>query len=150
MSGQLPKSGNVELHVMWRETDTRVDVLRARVREGVDVMAASEFARWLRGSGVLGMLQRAESKGPLPVRGLELAAKVERLVSECGDWFAHHERSNTKPHPQIPQSELEAIHEQLRTINAHLGDLLPQVSAEPPTILQVGGASTPAQRAASP
>jgi len=113
----------VNLHVIWRETNTRVDVLRARVREGVDVMAASEFARWLQFSGVLRLLR--EQPYPLPCRRAELTGKVEQLVAECGDWFANHERSNVQPHPQIPRTELERISAQLNGLTAAVAKLTP-------------------------
>jgi len=116
----------VTLHILWRETNNRVDVLRARVREGTDVMHASEFSRWLQFSGILRLLQ--EQPLPLPCRRAELEGKVEQLVAECGDWFANHERSNVQPHPQIPRTELERI-------NAQLNDLAAAVSRlAPPTI----------------
>jgi len=128
---------NVDLHVLWRETDTRVDVLARRVREGVDVQAASEFCRWLRNSGVLGVLAHHERGMPLPVCGCELNRKVERLISACGEWFSLHERSNAQPHPQVPRSELETINAQLAQITKRLDSL----GAQPATlqIIQGGG-----------
>jgi len=131
-SGRLEQSPNVRAmdcltpvhaHVMWRETNTRIDVFLRRVREGVDVTAASEFSRWLQWSGVLRLLEGCEAPMPLPVRAAELKQKTSDLVALCGEWFADHERSNSKPHPSVPKSELEAINEQLRNINATLGEL---------------------------
>jgi len=118
-----PEFTKVHAHVLWRATDTRLDVLAARVREGLDVDAASEFARWLQNSGVLRLLKPFEAGMPLPCRATELSEKAERLVSACGEWFADHERSNIKPEPTVPRSQLEAINEQLRNINATLGEL---------------------------
>jgi len=120
MSASIDK---VQAHVLWRATDTRLDVLAARVREGVDVDAASEFSRWLQNSGVLPLLAQCEAGLPLPCRARELTEKTERLVSACGEWFADHERSNIKPEPTVPRSQLESINEQLRNINAQLGEL---------------------------
>lgn len=113
----------VSLHVIWRETDNRVKVLRARVREGSDVMAASEFARWLQFSGILRLLR--EQDFPLPCRGELLRREVELLVVECGEWFANQERSNVKPHPQIPRTELERINAQLASLTAAVKNLTP-------------------------
>jgi len=124
----------VQAHVLWRATDTRLDVLGGRVREGVDVDAASEFARWLQNSGVLPLLAQCEAGLPLPCRARELTEKTERLVSACGEWFADHERSNTKPEPTVPRSQLEAINEQLRNINAQLGDLTNERNSKLPNV----------------
>jgi len=111
----------VRLHIIWRETDNRTDRLRAQVREAVDVLPASEFARWLRFSGVLDLLP--EQDFPLPCRGQELRNKVDKLVQECGDWFALHERSNVSPHPEIPRTELERINSQLAHLTAAVSKL---------------------------
>jgi len=127
----MPKTtkqfSRVDAHVLWRETNTRLDVLAGRVREGVDVLAASEFGRWLTWSGVLDLLESYEAGYPLPCQGAELRKKVTALVADCGEWFKDHAHSNTKPHPQIPKAELESIHEQLRAIN----DTLATLSAVP-------------------
>jgi len=114
-----PLTGS-QAHKLWFESDARIEVMAARVREGREVMAASEFARWLQFSGVVELLEPYEAGFPLPVRALELKDKTKRLVASCNEWFADHERSNTRPEPTVPRSELEAIHEQLRNINAAL------------------------------
>jgi len=126
----IPKCGSgmgalskVQAHVLWRSTDTQLDVMAARVREGVEVLAASEFARWLQNSGVLQVLLPCEAGFPLPCRASELQQKTELLLRSCGEWFTDHERSNIKPEPTVPRSQLEAINEQLRNINATLGEL---------------------------
>jgi len=118
-----PSLTKVQAHVLWRETNTRLDVMAGRVREGVDVLAASEFARWLQFSGIPALLEPCESQGALPCRAGELKDKAERLIAACGEWFADHERSNFKPDPTVPRSQLESINEQLRNINATLGEL---------------------------
>jgi len=114
---------SVTLHVLWRETDNRLDVLAARVREGIDVLSASEFARWLQFSGLLKVLESVEQGFPLPVRGAELRRKAADLQMECGDWFRTHEHSNTQPHPQIPRTELERINATLAQVQEQLAQL---------------------------
>jgi hypothetical protein len=114
---------SVTLHVLWRETDTRLDVLAARVREGVDVLAASEFVRWLQFSGLLKVLEAVDQPFPLPVRGVELRRKAADLQMECGDWFRTHEHSNTQPHPQIPRTDLERINAQLAQLRETISEL---------------------------
>jgi len=111
------------LHVLWRETSTRLEVLQGRVNEGVDVDAASEFARWLRFTGLLKLLEQAPDDERLPVKGHELSKRVDKLVADCGDWYAKYERSNIKPPAQIPRSELEAINAQLAELRATIAKL---------------------------
>jgi len=137
---------SVSLHVMWRETNNRLDVMAARVREGVDVLAASEFARWLQFSGVLKMLEGVEQPFPLPVRGRQLRKKADDLISDCGEWFSLHERSNYQPHPSIPRTELERINATLTELSAKVQKLSPPSHGEtpnegqPPLRVIVGGA----------
>lgn len=141
MPETLKPFGGVDAHVMWRETNTRLDTLAGRVREGVDVLAASEFARWLTWSGVLELLESHEAGYPLPCQGAELRKKVTALIADCGEWFKDHEHANTKPHPQVPKSELESIHEQLRAINDTLATLsaVPKNGAVCPDLCVING-----------
>jgi len=117
------KIDKVNLHIIWKTTHQRVEILRAQVREGTDVLPASEFARWLQNSGIIRLLP--EQDFPLPCRGANLRRDVEKLVAECGEWFANHERSNVKPHPQIPRTELERINAQLASLTAAVASLTP-------------------------
>jgi len=116
---------SVALHIMWRETNNRLDVLAARVREGTDVMSASEFARWLQFSGLLKVLESVEQGMPLPVRGAELRRKAATLQEDCGEWFGKHEHSNVQPHPSIPRTELERITATLKDLQSQLSKLSP-------------------------
>jgi len=133
----------VFLHVLSRETSNRLEVLEGRVREGVDVDAASEFARWLRFTGLLKLLEQAPEDERLPVKGRELSKRVDALVSDCGNWYARHERSRIKPPAQIPRSELEAINSQLAELRAQLAKLSPSTfntaEAGSPALLVIEG-----------
>lgn len=131
----------VDAHVLWRETDNRVEVLLARVREGIDVDAASEWARWLRFTPILQTLP--EQDFPLPCRAKALAVKVEALVELCGEWFNKHERARTKPHPAIPRTELEQINAQLLALAKGQEELMrvvrPYVGAGVPALSVLTG-----------
>lgn len=113
----------VALHVLWRETSNRIEVLQGRVNEGVDVDAASEFVRWLRFSGILKLLESAPNDDRLPCHGKLLAQQVATLTYDCGQWYAHHERANTKPPAQVPKSELEKITAQLNALTVGVARL---------------------------
>jgi len=72
-----------QLHWMWRETNNRLDVLSRRVDEGRDVVAASEFVRWLGFSGVLRILELNPSIGVLRVDGGLLRFKADDILRRC-------------------------------------------------------------------
>jgi len=133
----------VNLHILWRETSNRVEVLQGRVNEGLDVDAASEFARWLRFSGLLKILESAPDDPRLPCKGLFLSKQVETLVYDCGQWYANHERANRKPPAQVPRSELEKISSQLQTLAAAVAQLSPSTietaNAGAPVLLVIEG-----------
>ena len=71
------------------ETSHRLDVLARCVAEGRDVMAASEFCRWLSFSGILILLERypnqVPSHNPLKVDGAFLRWKCEDLQSAVNE-----------------------------------------------------------------
>jgi len=151
------QSDYVIWHRLWRETDRKLDMHRRRVREGVEVLPASDFARWLRFSGILEVLQPYEQEHPFPIRPKELATKCNDLISECGEWFALHERSNTPRDPFVPRCELEAIHHQLSALVQQVASLPSPITisisppltataelgepAEPKLLVLQGGAS---------
>jgi len=133
----------VEAHVLWRETDNRLEVLTARVREGLDVDGASEFSRWLRFTGILTILP--QQGFPLECNPTELSAKLDKLISDCGTWHANHERARTKPPLQIPKTEMEQVNAQLAALTKGLADLTavirPLLSQSAPelNVIQGGG-----------
>ena len=114
------QADSMKLWKIWSETDRRLDSLTRCVREGVQVDEASNFARWLRFSGLLTLLQPYEQEVPLPIRAAELRRKCEDLIYECGEWYRAHERSNKPRDAYISQSKLEAIEDDLRAIKEAL------------------------------
>jgi hypothetical protein len=114
------KTDLATLHRIWSETDRRLDSLSKQVREGVNVDEASNFCRWLQFSGVLKFLEPFEQDVPLPIRARELRRKCEVLISECGDWYRYHERSNCPRDAYISRSKLESIESRLSKIEEAL------------------------------
>ncbi len=106
----------LKLWKIWSETDRRLDSLMQCVREGVQVDEASNFARWLRFSGILTLLKPFEQEVPLPIRATELSRKCEDLIYECGEWYRLHERSFKPRDSYVSQSKLAAIENDLRAI----------------------------------
>jgi len=147
---QVPKTQESSVHTdtvtfwkIWSETDSRLDSLTRCAREGVQVDEASNFARWVRMSGILALLKPFEQEVPLPIRAAELCRKCEDLIYECGEWYRVHERSNKPRDSYISQSKLEAIENDLCAIKEALR--LPMATADTVTtqaVLQVlpGGA----------
>jgi hypothetical protein len=116
----MSKPDLITLWKLWSETDRRLDSLAQCVREGVQVDEASNFARWLRFSDILTLLQPHEQEVPLPIRATELRRKCEDLIYECGEWYRLHERSNTPRDAYISASQLAAIKDDLRAIKEAL------------------------------
>jgi len=116
----MQSDSNVKWNRVWWEIDTRIETLARRVREGVEVLSASDFARWLQFSGILEMLEAHEQDLPLPVKGRELRVKVQELVWNCGEWFRLHEHGMKQYDPRIPRCEMERITARLNAIEAAL------------------------------
>jgi len=115
--------GRAELHVMWRETSQRLTVLHSRVRQGVDVQAASEFCRWLQFSGVVKLLELYPQDGHLRVDGPALRRQITDVIQECGERFNH-----PKNDPTVTRSELEMISDRLGSIERKLAGGVPELS----------------------
>lgn len=112
------ESQSVNLHRIWLETSGRLDVLSKRVQEGRDVMAASEFARWLFFSGILKLLEANSQDGPLKIDGAFLRWKCEELIQQCNDRF----RKNSAE-PSFTEATFQSIHEKLDKIAGHVSGL---------------------------
>src|SRR5260370_33068174 len=78
MGGSQVQWDPVSLHWMWRETGDRLRVMHTRVREGQDVLAASELARWLRMSGILAMFRDNPRSAPLEVKDGKILKQLDR------------------------------------------------------------------------
>ena len=82
---QLKSMHTAGLHRIYRETMNRLDVLSRRVAEGRDVMAASEFARWLSFSGIIRLCEENACGGDLKVDGALLRWTCEQLIQQCNE-----------------------------------------------------------------
>ncbi len=109
---------SVRCYQIYRQTANRLEVLSARVAENRDVMAASEFCRWLAGSGVLEFLEANPQPPPLNVDGPLLRWQCKELLSACNERFA---RNDAAPH--VSGLELQSIHEKLNLVAGYLSRL---------------------------
>jgi len=137
------------LHRIYSECDRRIDTLTRRVREGVEVLAAADFVRWLQFSGFIELVEPFACEGLLPIRPVQLRSKCCDLVYECGEYFRTHEHANYLPDPTVPRCELERIAARLLQIEKHLSNLPPvasdtdEVGALSPALRVIpGGTST--------
>jgi hypothetical protein len=107
-----------KIHWLWNETMTRLERLHKRVCEGKHVDEASEFARWLRFSGLLDIFRIFKASEPLEVD----VAKVDKLIVdvlfECEQFWKRNPRG-----PWVSLSELEAINQKLDLLAARISQM---------------------------
>jgi len=72
-------------HTLWAQTMQRLDVLTKRVNECKDIQHASEFARWLRMSGLVTAFEENPQNPPLVVDGAQMRRACEDLLQLCAD-----------------------------------------------------------------
>jgi hypothetical protein len=109
----------VVLHRIWSETIGRLDSFRRRVAEGRDVMAASEFARWVFFSGLIGLFKENAQDGFFRVDGALIQSKCEQLIESCNERF----RSNDVS-PHFDSAEFKSLHEKVDCIAGYLSKLV--------------------------
>jgi hypothetical protein len=110
----LVKCDSVDLHWLYRETMLRLSVLAERCREGVDVSAASEFARFVQGSGLIKLFRSNPQAEPFEVDGAKVEKAVRDLLWDCG------ERLRRALPGMVEASALERVHHKLDLIAGQL------------------------------
>jgi asparagine synthetase B (glutamine-hydrolysing) len=79
-----------------------------RVSESRDVIAASEFARWLNFSGLIPLFNANPQDAPFKVDGALLQWAVNDLIERCNDRF----RTNSSD-PKMSVDEYESLHDKV-------------------------------------
>lgn len=102
-------NGQTDIFILYRETVNFLDRLAGEVREGKNVMLASQFARWLQFSG----LNKIFKENPSCRKNLEVNAgvverKTEDLLFECGELFR-----GGKADPKYAASDIAEINRKL-------------------------------------
>jgi hypothetical protein len=102
------------------ETNHRLDIFARRFNEGRDVMAASEYTRWLLGSGILTLLESNANgcTGPLKIDGSFLRWKACQLLDACNDRFRTGDEK-----PTFDNQEYQSLHEKLDCMASYLSRL---------------------------
>jgi len=116
--GTLMQSDSKELqahHVnwLWRETKGRLELLDKRAREGKQVDEASEFARWVRFSGLRYVFEAFDESSWRTLDKL-----VVQTLDDCAAYWKREPQG-----PWVSLSELEAVNQKLDRI---AGELLRQ------------------------
>ena len=123
----------------------RLDSFRRRVDEGRDVMAASEFARWVFFSGLIQLCKENSQDGFFKVDGALLQWTCEHLIEQCNERF----RANNFD-PSFEQAEFQSLHEKIDMMAGYLSRL----SVAPSVVILNGGqgqeADAPADAPALP
>jgi hypothetical protein len=106
------------LHRIWNETLNRLETYRRRVQENKDVMAASEFARWLFFSGLLELFKANAQDGFFKVDGCLIESKTETLIELCNERF----RTKNQD-PSFAKAEFESLGEKIDKMAGYLAKL---------------------------
>jgi hypothetical protein len=118
----------VVFHQIYRETMNRLSSYSRRVAEGRDVMAASEFARWLNFSGIVRLLMSNPQDPPLKVDGAFMQWTLDQLLEHCNERF----RTNRND-PSFTPAEFQSLHDKIDLMAGYLSRLsvAPAVSVNP-------------------
>ena len=112
-----------KLHWLWKETVSRLRRLDARAREGKFVDEASEFARWVKFSGLLWVFTAFQAPPPLEVSPKEVERLITEILFDCEAHWKNEPRG-----PWVEKSELESINHKLDLVASQLSKLSPPVT----------------------
>jgi hypothetical protein len=115
-----------ELHALYSTTMHRLERMRLRVREGVRVDDANDFARYVMNSQMVDIFRSQQKRDPhidkiFPIDPKKLWDTAYELYQACCDYYTRRTRhaDGTPTGPQ--QSDIEQIRESLNAINVRLG-----------------------------
>lgn len=100
---------------VYSESSSRIDVLSRRVQEGRDVLAASEFCRWLLFSGIIKLLEENPNPAPLKVDGAHLQWKCEELLQLCNSRLR-----SPVAEPCLTAGYLQSLHDKVDLVAGYL------------------------------
>jgi len=108
----------VQAYKLWRETHFMLTRYERRAREGKDLDAGLEFARYVIWSGVVNVVNASAHLSPIAIDAAHLQWKAEELQRTVQGWY----RSG-KAQPQIAMAEVEAINHKLDLIAGRIARL---------------------------
>jgi len=133
----------LDMHLVWRETNSRLDTLARSVAECKNLEGALDFCRWLQGSGLIRIFKTHAHELHWPqsrhfrVDGSLIDSKVSDLMREIQDRYR---TGNIQP--RVDMAELERISYKLDLIAGQLSYLpVPQVDISAPPLRVIQGGS---------
>jgi len=106
----------LSVYRIWQETSTRLGCYERRVSEGVDLMPALDFARFVFWSGIPDLCEQCHAvTGALKTDGSALRKRAKALQSLC------EEMMTGEAAPRIHETQMEAINRKLDLIAGHVG-----------------------------
>ena len=114
----LIRVNSANLHRIWSETMGRLEAFSRRVSEGRDVIAASEFARWVFFSGLIQLCKENSQDGFFKVDGALLQWTCDQLIERCNERF----RTNNLE-PSFRAEEFQSLHDKIDRMAGYLSRL---------------------------
>lgn len=102
----------------YRETMNKLSSYSKCVSEGRDLVAASEFARWLNFSGFLELFKVNPQAEPFKVDGGFMQWTVDQLLEQCNERFR-----TGNADPNFKASEWQSMHEKIDKMAGYLSRL---------------------------
>jgi len=108
----------VTYHWLWKETSNRLASLSREAKEGKNLAEASNFARWVRFSGIIKLLEQHPQAGELRVDAESLSKSIDDLLWECGQQW-----NRRKPLAKYDVSDIAEINRKLDILAAQAAKL---------------------------
>lgn len=112
-----PELYEVNLHVMWREADIKLDGYKRKVEGGRCLGEALDFARWLNLSGMILFFKHHSRTGDLSIDGHLLAWKARELELAVCDQY----KAGAKPEKR--DTALDEINHKLDLIAGRIAQM---------------------------
>lgn len=129
-----PSLSSVEVHWLWNETVRRLRTLQERAREGRQVDEASEFARWVRFSGLMAIFTAFKAPEPLQVSPEVVDALIEGIGVDCDAFWKNDQRGQW-----VARSEVEQINLRLASLARVVSEMVSNAKQESATIKDAKG-----------
>jgi hypothetical protein len=137
----MSEPSEFEWHILWRETNSRLDALSRSVAECKNLDGALDFARWLQFSGLVKFFKyhahdfQHPQSGHFQVDGALIETKIAQLIRDIQDRYR---TGDVQPH--ISAADLERINYKLDLIAGQLSYLpLPKVDISAPPLRVIEG-----------
>ena len=113
------------LATIYRSTMDVLNGYRKRVSENRDVLAASNYARWLNFSGIVQLLRENSNQEPPPLKinGAHLQWTIDDLIQTCAERF----RTNSKE-ITLEVAAMQTLHDKVERLTSNVDLMAGQIS----------------------